>query len=134
MITLTLMVCLLSGTTDEVAARIPAYQEGKATHYSPGLLERVARRRGIALDGMSGFSTYPDCSYIGGRIWVSVLNPRTRLWSSWSQKRIVDCSQPRDYERHRRTGLIEFSYEEARRYGYLGEGRTRVRYYPPSRP
>jgi hypothetical protein len=132
--TMTLMACLLSQANSEAVGRIPAYQEGKATYYSPGLMERVARRRGIELDGMSGFATYPDCSYIGGRIWVSVLNPRTRLWSSWSQKRIVDCSQPRDYERHVRTGLIEFSYQDAKRYGYAREGRTRVRFYPPQRP
>jgi hypothetical protein len=109
------------------------YQEGKATYYSPGLLEKVAARRGIALNGMTGFATYPDCSKIGWRMWVSVLNPRTRLWSSWSQKRIVDCSQNVDRERHVRTGLVEFSWEDARRYGYAGEGRTRVRFYPPQR-
>jgi hypothetical protein len=126
-----LLVCLLALTAPSDA--LPTYQEGKATFYRSGLLERVAARRGIALDGATGYSTFPDCSRLGWRIRVSVLDPRTGRWSGWEWKRVVDCSQPADYARHVRTGLVELSYKDAQRYGYAGEGRTRVRFYAPVR-
>ena len=94
-------------------------------------MQRTAAYRGVTLGDNSGFATYPDCRAIGSTIWVSVKDPRTGRWSGWDRKKIVDCSQPPDYARHVREGLVELSYEDARKYGYLGEGRTRVRFYKP---
>jgi len=105
------------------------YKTGRATYYSSGLMEHVARIRRIKLDGATGFSTYPDCSKIGGVLVVSVLNPHTQRWSAWARKRIVDCSETRDYARHVAEGLVELSYEQALDYGYLSEGHTRIRFY-----
>lgn len=113
------------------------YHDGKATYYSPGLMEDVAASRGLynkrAYKAGERYATYPDCSRIGGTIYVSVLDPRSEEWSGWSAKKIVDCSQPSDYARHIKEGLIELSYEDAVKYGYSGEGRTRIRFYLPDR-
>lgn len=105
------------------------YHEGKATFYSPGLMNAVAHKRGIALGGASGYATYPDCREIGNYLQVSVLNPKSGKWSEWSVKRIVDCSRPRDYARHKAEGLVELAYSDAVLYGYNREGHTSIRYY-----
>lgn len=105
------------------------YNVGKATYYSSGLMENVARTRGIKKGEADGFATYPDCKQIGNYLMVSVLNPRNGKWSSWHKKRIVDCSEPVDYKRHIAEGLVELSYEQALDYGYLSEGRTSIRFY-----
>lgn len=102
---------------------------GKATYYRQGLMERVAGYRGIDVAGASGFSTHPDCGNIGRTMMVSVRDPRSGVWSGWERKRIVDCSQAVDYDRHVASGLVELSYEDARKYGYLSEGRSVIRYY-----
>ena len=107
----------------------PAYQIGRATLYSPGLMESIARGRGIKLDGATGFSTYPDCRKIGGVLVVQVLDPRTNRWSGWDRKRIVDCSQTVDYARHVAEGLVELPYKDAVTYGYSREGHTDIRFY-----
>lgn len=104
------------------------YTVGVAKYYMMGLLGKVAQRRGTDLDGASGFSTYPNCREIGRVLYVSVLDPRTERWSGWHAKRIVDCSQTVDYARHVREGLVELSYDDAVRYGYAGEGKTRIRF------
>ncbi len=115
--------------TAATTAATTNYQTGKATFYSPGLIERVAGKRGIGLGPMDGYSTYPDCGKLGQSLSVSVRNPATGRWSAWDRKRIVDCSQPRDYARHIREGLIELSYQDAVRYGYARDGTTRIRFY-----
>lgn len=107
----------------------PRYTEGKATYYSQGVFQRVAAYRGVALAGATGWASYPNCDRIGGLIYVSVLNPRTGAYSGFHSKRIVDCSQVRDYARHVRDGLVELSYEDAIKYGYKSSGKTRIRYY-----
>lgn len=104
-------------------------REGKATHYSPGLMERVAKVRHIDLGGTTGFATYPSCGALGKVLYVSVQDPRDKHWSPWHTKRVVDCSRPRDYRRHVNEGLVELSYRDAVKYGYVDEGRTRVRFY-----
>ncbi|HEY6020212.1 MAG TPA: hypothetical protein VIY48_10010 [Candidatus Paceibacterota bacterium] len=105
------------------------YRTGKATFYHAGLMEHVAVIRGVDLGYASGFSTYPDCSRIGGYLEVSVQNPHSGDWSPWSPKRIVDCSQPKDYARHVAEGLVELGYDDAVRYGYASSGFTRIRFY-----
>lgn len=81
--------------------------DGTAARYSPGLMERVAERRGMAVQGCLISSAYYG---VGTRLWVwgkqtSVLRLCT----------VVDVSHPRDVKRHRRTGrIIELSHTAAR--------------------
>lgn len=120
---------LLQASQQAPQGRRASWEIGKATYYHRGTMERVASYRGLTLEGTTGFSTYPDCEQIGNVLVVSVFNPVDQEWSMWERKRIVDCSQPEDYARHKREGLVELSYEDAGKYGYRGEGRTRIRYY-----
>lgn len=106
----------------------PRYVEGTAKYYSQGTMQRVASYRNIDLGGATGYATYPDCGKLGGLIYVSVLNPRTLVWSAWESKRITDCSQVRDRARHERDKLVELSYEDAIKYGYRSSGKTKLRY------
>jgi hypothetical protein len=106
-----------------------AYEVGVAKFYRAGLLEHVAQYRGVGLDGASGFATYPDCARIGEVLWVSVKNPVSQRWTAWESKRVVDCSEVKDYQRHVREGLVELAYDDAVKYGYAGEGKTSVRFY-----
>lgn len=112
-----------------LATSSPRYVEGTVKYYSQGTFERVAAYKNIDLGGASGYASFPDCSRIGGLIYVSVLNPRTSVWSAWHSKRIVDCSQSRDRTRHEAIRLVELSYEDAIKYGYKSAGRTSIRYY-----
>jgi hypothetical protein len=105
------------------------HHTGVAKYYGMGLMQDVARFRGLDMGSTTGFATYPDCERIGEVIWVSVFNPITEEWSEWDNKVIVDCSQPKDYARHKKEGLVELSYEDAGKYGYLTEGRTKIKYY-----
>lgn len=107
------------------------YHTGRATYYHPGLMEQVARGRGIALNGADGFTTFPDCNYMGLPLWVKVYDPLSQSWGHWSLRRIVDCSQPWDLARHLAEGLVELPYQDAVRYGYVGEGHTAVRWALP---
>ena len=126
---LLLLLAIPNGSTPIGTPDKQHYEEGKATYYGPGTMEGVAAKRGIKLNGASGFSSFPDCREIGNTLMVSVRDPRTGRWSKWESKRIVDCSQPRDYSRHVREGLVELSYRDAVKYGYAYDGRTRIRFY-----
>lgn len=108
-----------------------SYITGKCTFYGRGLMEKVAMKRGVKLDGATGYCTYPNCEFIGKTIMVSVLNPVSGKWSGWERKRIVDCSQPKDRARHEAEHLVELSYSDAVKYNYAREGRTKVRFYKP---
>jgi hypothetical protein len=80
--------------------------DGTAARYSPGLMERVAARRGMATNGCLISSAYYP---IGTELWVFGRNTRAlRLCT------VVDVSHPRDMARHRRTKrLIEIAHEDA---------------------
>jgi hypothetical protein len=79
---------------------------GFAPRYSPGLMERVARNRGMDVEGCMVSSPFYD---IGTR--VIVYGPNTDRALSCT---VVDVSHPRDRARHIRTKRItELSYPAA---------------------
>jgi hypothetical protein len=79
---------------------------GFAPRYSPGLMERVARNRGMDVEGCMVSSPFYD---IGTR--VIVYGPNTDRALSCT---VVDVSAPKDRARHIRTRRItELSYPAA---------------------
>jgi hypothetical protein len=113
---------------------------GIVKHYSIGLMERVAVKRGLCRwargeclppRGYAGFVSVPYCSLIGRTVWISVAGraPRPHL--------VADCSRPgADQRRHLRQGLVaELGYSEALALGFAwdatahpqGDGRAPAR-------
>jgi hypothetical protein len=121
---------LLSPTVFDEATTISAAQGGGkskpptyAVYYSPGVMERVARKRGIPVT--SRMASVPDCSKIGG--WVTA-----KVNGHVATYRIVDCSAPKDRARHIRQGLVlEVNYSSKLAFFPRGAGRvpaTIIRY------
>lgn len=115
-----------------IAHRPYHYEHGIVKHYSPGLMERVAAKRGLTLPrGYAGFVSVPDCSLIGKTVWASV------NYGPWERHLVADCSAPQDVARHRREGLVlEVSYREAAMAGfawdgYRGEGKAPATVWRP---
>ena len=81
---------------------------GYAPRYAPGVMERVARVRGLEPVGCMVSSARYD---VGTWLWVYGVNMDTLLHC-----RVTDVSQTRDRARHLRTGReIEAGYTEAER-------------------
>ncbi len=95
----------------------------RVTYYSPGLMQRVARYRGL-YDQSGSYTTDPRCSRIGSHIRMSLYNPVRQTWSAAQSYLVVDCAQPRDLSRQLGVNLHEVSYEAAVRAGFVGEGST----------
>lgn len=82
--------------------------QGYAPRYSPGVMERVAARRGLEPVGCMVSSPRYD---VGTWVYVYGFNTDTLL-----RCRITDVSQTRDRRRHLRTKReTELGYTEARR-------------------
>src|SRR4051812_12756144 len=98
---LTLMLLILSLHSPQdllpKATRPQYIQVGIAKHYSPGLMERVAKNRGMISEPR--MAAVPDCWRIGQHVVAEVNGHRATYL-------IVDCSAPKDRPRHIRTGLI----------------------------
>lgn len=86
----------------------PVVHEGFAPHYAPGLMEKVARKRGMPTSGcLASSPLYP----LGTVVHVHA----TRL-DKHATCRIVDQSHPRDRARHIRTRrILELSWPDAKR-------------------
>jgi hypothetical protein len=121
-----LMVAAAPSVTLEVAeAQSLGYAQrplkvGHAKYYRPGLMQRVARNRGMTLrKDVAGYAAVTDCGAIGKIAVASIKGgPPQRF-------QILDCSHPRDRARHLRQGLvIEVNWEVARRYGFTRQGRA----------
>ena len=104
--------------------------QGIAKHYTPNLMQRVLRvrqRQGLipyGVTGYDGLASRPDCGTIGRYFWASLRNPRTGEWSRPRRMLQVDCSHPRDRQRHIRSGLVvEVDYWTARATGWGWNGR-----------
>lgn len=81
---------------------------GFAPRYSPGVMERVATRRGLAPAGCYVSSPFYD---IGTRVIVYGANTDRALSCV-----VADVSHPRDRARHIRTRrVVELGYTEAER-------------------
>ncbi len=81
------------------------WNEHIAAHYSKGLMDRVAVRRGLPVtDCMLASPLHP----IGAWVEVWGLNTNERQMCQ-----VVDTSQPRDRARHIRTRLVELRWESA---------------------
>lgn len=91
-------------------------RQGTAKHYSPGVMERVAAKRGLPV--LRRMASVPDCGRIGWWVYATVHGHTDRYL-------VVDCSAPKDRPRHLRTGLvIEVNYGSKVAYFPRGEGRT----------
>jgi hypothetical protein len=101
-------------------------RSGYAVRYSPGVMERVAVRRGLPV--LPRMASVPDCGRLGW--WVTAtVNGYTGRYL------VVDCSAPRDRARHIRQGLVlEVNHGSAVAYFPRGEGHTKasVLYYTRS--
>ena len=80
--------------------------QGFAPHYAPGVMERVARHRGMEQAGcMVSSPTLPLDT------WLYVYGGQT---GALRYCRVTDVSHPRDVARHLRTGrVIELDHETA---------------------
>lgn len=97
-------------------SQVKAASNGIAKHYSPGVMERVARLRGLPV--LPRMASVPDCGRIGQWVTATVNGHLDRYL-------VVDCSAPKDRLRHIRTGLvIEVNYKSKTAYFPRGEGRT----------
>lgn len=102
---------------------------GYAWQYRSGLMERVARNRGISLArGTRDFVSVPNCAHVGDLVYARI-GQRTAWWT------VVDCSRTKDLRAQRAKGLIiEASGWEAVHAGwdhYLldGPGHIKARIY-----
>jgi hypothetical protein len=115
-----LILALLSSVIESAPSSTPASsrQSGIAKYYSPGVMEAVARKRGLARTGsVQGMAAVPNCGHIG-KVAVAAINGR-----SAERYLIVDCSSPRDRAKHVRQGLvIEVDYSSAVRNGFQRRG------------
>ncbi len=85
-----------------------------AVRYSPGVMARVARKRGMPV--ITNMVAVNDCRRVGQ--WV-LANVNDKV--GWF--RVTDCSHPRDAARHRRQGLvIELGHNAAEIYFPKGRG------------
>lgn len=106
---------------------------GTAMHYErAGAMARVAAVRGmpVAWSAIDGMASLPACRYVNARRPYFV---RARLWERgrwgrWRTLQVVDCSNPRDLPRHRRTGIapygLEVDYRTAQQGGWAWNGRS----------
>ncbi|MBF6614979.1 MAG: hypothetical protein IVW55_17885, partial [Chloroflexi bacterium] len=95
----------------------------RVTYYSPGLMERVARYRGL-YDPQGRYTTDPRCWRIGSHLRMALYNSVRQTWGATQSFLVVDCAQPRDLSRQLSVNLHEVSYEAAVRAGFAGEGYT----------
>lgn len=85
-------------------------QEGYAARYAPGLMQKVARVRGIAPQPCMAALT--SARTITGRQWVLVVGKRTGV-VRWCK--VVDLPQQRDREDLKRRRIVtELDHESAR--------------------
>ncbi len=98
----------------------PAHERGIAKFYSRGVMEEVARNRGIAMrKDVSGYAAVADCGKIGSVVLASVGTLGAQRYQ------VLDCSQTRDLARHAKEGLIiEVDWLTAKRAGLLLTGRA----------
>lgn len=81
--------------------------DGYAPRYSPGLMERVARNRHMAI-----VPCMVSSPYYGVGTWVYVWSHNKQILRHC---RVTDVSAPQDAPRHKRTRrIVELSYELAR--------------------
>lgn len=96
-------------TLDTLLSSGAVVQEGYGPRYSPGVMERVSRKRGLPIvDCMVSSPVYP----IGTWVWVYGSNT-----GALEHCRVTDVSHPRDKARHLRTKRVaELGYNEAIRF------------------
>lgn len=96
--------------------------EPHAKLYSPGIMERVARNRGMPV--VRHMAAVTDCRMIGKHVLASI-NGRRPTWF-----RVTDCSHPRDRARHVRSKLvIEVDWNSAVEFGFSRHGHAPARVY-----
>lgn len=78
------------------------WYDGVAAHYNPGVMEQVARNRGMPIVGCMIASPRHA---IGQWVIVEGRNTGKRL-----RCRVTDTSAPKDKARHLRQGLFELGY------------------------
>jgi hypothetical protein len=103
-----------------LASNVPAIKKGIAKYYSPGMMERVARNRGMKMRrDVAGYAAVTDCRRIGQIVYASINN------GPFERYQILDCSHPRDVQRHLRECLvIEVDYRSAVRNRFVRQGRA----------
>jgi hypothetical protein len=92
---------------------------GVAKYYAPGVMERVARTRGMALAGyVDGVALLP-CEHVGREAWLV----RPGSWPPVVEGPflVVDCAASRHYSWRVAEGdVVEVGWETARRWGMRG--------------
>jgi hypothetical protein len=97
--------------------------DGYATYYAPGLMERVARNRGISLAGYAGGVALNRAGDLGREVWLQ-----------WGYGDVdgpylaIDCAQFEHFgERQRLARVVEVDAQTAQRRGFYGVGPVPVR-------
>lgn len=86
-------------TTQQEPRRAPIERTGYAAHYSPGLMLRVAHRRGIE----------PDTDCMVSSPWYNlgdIIYVKSNLNDTVMKCTQVDVSAPKDIERHKARNLV----------------------------
>ena len=97
---------------------------GRATYYSPGLMETVAANRGMDLTGYLGGVALNRRGDLGRIVWLE--------WPGGIEGPflVVDCAQERHYKRRESKRLVvEVDAQTAMRQGFYGVGPWEVRVY-----
>lgn len=104
------------------------YQDGLATYYAPGLIERVAKTRGIQRGIAVDFVALNRCNDIGKLVWLERDGVVTGPYRS------VDCAQRGQHQedRERLGRVVEVSYKQASVWSMIGPIPVRVWYSSPA--
>lgn len=118
-LTIVLLFSMMQTTVGASYSHTYTYNTGIAKYYRPGLMERVARYRGIHRPWyVTGLASRPSCKTIGQVFSARINGHYERLLQ-------VDCAQYRDYWAQIRGGLVvEVDYVTARRDGFVWRGRA----------
>jgi len=104
--------------------------EGKATYYSPGLMEQVAVNRGIDLAGYAGGVALNRRADLGRVVWLEHSGQVSGPYL------VVDCAQRGAHfeERERRGLVVEVSFEQGMAWGMMGPVPVQVLFGAPDPP
>lgn len=96
----------------------PHHFVGIATYYGEGIMEKVAARRGLSLDGVRGGVALMNCGDIGSHVWLK----RSPQYEFEGPYLVVDCSK----REHLYWNVVvnnlavEVDWQTSRRWGMSG--------------
>ena len=100
---------------------------GRATYYSPGLMEQVASNRGMNLADYAGGVALNRRADLGRTVWI------IHDGKEYGPFKVIDCArQGADFEERERRGLVvEVSWQQGVEWHMLGPVPVRVLFAAP---